>query len=146
MGTKTYDQYMQYRQRHCIRCPTACSGGDVNNHLTKEKLMQNSIGDKASVFLVDVIARDNSGNVIGRNKVKQFSKDKQGCEACIKEVGYERLMSCYNRQAKTDERNTLARGGPSINKKVRDTWKGLSEEKQANFDRDLQALMERYKT
>lgn len=107
--------------------------------------MQNSNGDTVHTAKVKVEAKDQSGNILGTGECKQYAKTREGLDAAVKDLGYEKIMADLNRQRKTDKRNALARGGPSINKEMRDTRKALAEDRQAQYDRELRELMEKYK-
>jgi len=107
--------------------------------------MENSNGNKVTVVKVKVEAKDNSGNILGTGECKQYSRDQEGLNAAIKEYGYEKIVGDLNRQIKTDTRNALARGGPSVVKEMRDTRKVLDEKTQEQYDADLKALMEKYR-
>jgi len=107
--------------------------------------MENSNGNTVHTVKVDVIAKDNSGNVLGKGTCKQYAKTQEGLDHAVKDLGIEKIVGDLNRQLKTDTRNALARGGPSITKDLRDTRKSLTADQQAAYDTELRKLMEKFR-
>lgn len=106
--------------------------------------MNNSNGNEVHTVKVKVEAKDRSGNILGAGECKQYAKTPEGLNAATKDLGIEKIITDLNRQIKTDVRNHLSRGGPSINKELKDVRSKLSEKEQAEFDLKLQAIKDQY--
>ena len=71
--------------------------------------MENVNGDKVVEYKVDVVAKDNAGNVLGKGKCPAFSLDEKGQARATKHYGIKEFMILFNAKIKADARNDLAR-------------------------------------
>lgn len=71
--------------------------------------MENSIKQTVTEFKIEVVAKDEKKNVLGKGRCFAYSANEDGLAKAVKRFGYKSVVSAFNRQIKTDARNALAR-------------------------------------
>ena len=91
------------------------------------------------------------GAILGTDTVRQYSTDQKGLDAAIKQDSVKVVVDNHNRQTKTDTRNRIAADAKTasdpekkIKRDIAKVHKGITEEKRAQLNSELAALLNKY--